>query len=231
MNMNEPKVWIVIPAYNEASVIGGVLREIRATGYANILVVDDGSTDNTATEARNTGTEVLKHIINRGQGAALKTGIDYVSEEYNPDIIVTFDADGQHKASDITALIRPIIEDNTDIVLGSRFIIKDTDNGIPALRKAMLRCAVVFTNVISHIRLTDTHNGLRAMNRKAYHAIEISHRGMEHASDIIDEISTKNLRYTERPVHIVYSDYSLKKGQKTSSFITIAFKIILKKLL
>lgn len=224
-----PSVFIVIPAYNEETVIGDVIAEIRQAGYGNILVIDDGSKDATYEKAEKAGAEVLRHLINRGQGAALRAGINYVSEAYDPDIIVTFDADGQHRAEDIRKLIQPILHENADIVLGSRFL--DSHDNIPPARKLMLRCAVLFTNIISHIHLTDTHNGLRALNRKAYRSIKIFHRGMEHASDIIDEISRNRLRYQEVPVRIAYSEYSLRKGQRTSNFAKIAIKIILKKII
>lgn len=222
-------IWIVIPAYNEATVIGSVIKDIRTAGYHNILVVDDGSKDETGEHARREGAEVLRHLINRGQGAALRSGLSFIAKTYNPDIIVTFDADGQHRAKDIDALVQPIREDLADITLGSRFL--DSERNIPFLREMILRCAILFTNIVSHIRLTDTHNGFRAFNRKAYRAIKIFHRGMEHASDIIDEISKNNLRYCEVPVKITYSDYSIGKGQRTSSFLKMGVRILLKKIL
>jgi glycosyltransferase involved in cell wall biosynthesis len=226
----QKNIWIVIPAYNEGTRIAHVIADLHTHGYTNILVVDDGSHDDTASIAREAGAEVLTHIINRGQGAALRTSWSYLDDIHTPDIIVTFDADGQHQASDIQNLIQPILDDQADIVLGSRFLSPKNTLNIPLLRRLMLRGAIIFTNTLSHIHLTDTHNGLRALNRKAYTSINIFHRGMEHASDIIDEITRNKLRYCERPVHITYSDYSLAKGQKTSNFIKIALKVILKKL-
>lgn len=229
MNQENTDVWITIPAYNEASSIGRVVKDLQSNGYHNILVVDDGSKDETLRIATEAGATVLQHLINRGQGAALRTGISFIAEQYRPRVIVTFDADGQHRPSDIPALIAPVLADEADIVLGSRFL--QPNSSVPALRKLILRCGVTFTNIISQIKLTDTHNGLRALGEKAYGLIEIHHRGMEHASEIIDEISRHRLRYAECPVTIIYSDYSLQKGQKTSNFIRIALKIILKKLL
>jgi glycosyltransferase involved in cell wall biosynthesis len=222
-------VWIVIPAYNEETAIASVIADIRTAGYENILVVDDGSRDHTATIAEQAGAEVLKHILNRGQGAALKTGIQYLRETYDPDVIVTFDADGQHDARDLASIIRPVLNQEVDIVLGSRFL--ERHHSIPFFRKMTLRLGIIFTNVVSRIHLTDTHNGFRALGRKAYQTIEITHRGMEHASDIIDEISRHHLRYCEVPVKITYSEYSLQKGQKSSNFLKIGIKILLKKLL
>lgn len=222
-------VWIVIPAYNEEAVIASVITDIRAAGYDNILVVDDGSKDATATAARKAGVEVLVHILNRGQGAALRTGIQYLRKTYNPDVIVTFDADGQHDARNLASMIQPVLNDEADIVLGSRFL--ENHASIPFFRRIILRLGIIFTNRVSRIHLTDTHNGFRALGRKAYQTIEITHRGMEHASDIIDEISRHHLRYREIPVKITYSKYSLQKGQRSSNFLKIGIKILLKKLL
>lgn len=227
--MDSPKIFIVIPAYNEESKIGSVVTDLKNAGYQNILVVNDGSKDKTANVAKEAGAEVLSHLINRGQGAALRTGIEYLRETHNPDIIVTFDADGQHQVADIAKIIKPIVEENIDIVLGSRFLNQKSD--APFLRKLILKGGILFTNTISNIKLTDTHNGLRALGKKAIDSIEIYHRGMEHASDIIDEITRKNLTYKEVPVEIVYSDYSKKKGtNKNMDFIKMGLKIILKKL-
>lgn len=219
-------MWILIPAYNEEKMIASVIRNLRLGGYSNILVVDDGSRDNTAKIAKEAGAEVLKHLINRGQGGALQTGLKYLAEEYNPDIIITFDADGQHQVEDLSALIKPIQEGKADIVLGSRFL-KSCD--IPVVRRIILKLGIFFTNVVSHVHLTDTHNGLRAIGKKAYDSITITHRGMEHASDIIDEIQKKSLRYCECPVTIVYTEYSKMKGQSSLGFIKMGIKIILRK--
>ncbi len=220
-------MWILIPAYNEEKMIGSVISDLRSQGYTNILIIDDGSSDNTAHIAAQAGAEVLRHLINRGQGAALQTGLTYLAKEYQPDVIVTFDADGQHQVADLHALIKPILENKSDVVLGSRFLCSQCH--IPVIRRIILKLGILFTNTISHVRLTDTHNGLRALNKKAYNSIVITHRGMEHASDIIDEIQKKDLRYCECPVTIIYSDYSKMKGQSSLGFIKMGLKIILRK--
>lgn len=222
-----PNIWILIPAYNEARVIASVIQNLRSHNYKDILIIDDGSSDDTFQKASETGVEVLQQIINRGQGAALKVGINYLAQTIRPDIIVTFDADGQHRPQDIPTLIAPIVNDQADIVLGSRFL--DQKKPMPFVRKMILKLGILFTNTLSHVQLTDTHNGLRALNRKAYTSIHITHRGMEHASDIIEEISTKKLRYTEVPVHIAYTNYSLQKGQRSSQFIKLGLKILIHK--
>lgn len=222
-------IWILIPAYNECKTIGAVLGDLRSQGYTNILVVDDDSKDKTANTARDGGAEVMRHLINRGQGGALQTGLQYLAAEYIPDVIVTFDADGQHQAKDIKPLIQPILDGNSDIVLGSRFL--EMTCNIPFFRKIILKLGIIFTAIVSDIKLTDTHNGLRALSKKAYTSIDITHRGMEHASDIIDEIKKKGLRYSECPVTILYTDYSKMKGQSSLGFIRMGLKILLKKLM
>ena len=228
MDTTSKKIFILIPAYNEASGISTVIAKLKNFRYDNILVVNDGSKDETEKIARAAGAEVLNHIINRGQGAALKTGIQYLQETYDPDVIVTFDADGQHKVEDIAKMVKPILEEKIDIVFGSRFL--NQKSKAPLLRKIVLKSGIIFTNFISNIKLTDTHNGLRAMGKKAISSIEIAHRGMEHASDIIDEVTKKQLRYKEVPVEIIYTDYSKSKGQKSSAFLKMGLKILIKKL-
>lgn len=228
MSTTDKKIYIIIPAYNEAGKIGLVIADLKASGYNNILIVNDGSKDKTAETASGAGAEVLNHVINRGQGAALKTGITYLLQAYSPDVIVTFDADGQHQTADIKALIKPVLDNECDIALGSRFL--DEKCNVSLSRKAILKAGIFFTNHISNIKLTDTHNGLRALGKLAIEKIRITHRGMEHASDIIDEITKHQLRYKEVPVKIIYTDYSKLKGQKSAGFIKMGLKIILNKL-
>lgn len=224
------KIYILIPAYNEAKKITLIVQALKQQGYHKILVVDDGSTDQTKTFAQKAGAEVLTLIINRGQGAALRAGIEYLQDTQDPDIIITFDADGQHQPHDIKKFVQALQQGN-DIVLGSRFLtIEDKDN-IPTARKIILKIGTLFTNMLSGMHLTDTHNGFRALGRKAIHSIQIIHRKMEHASDILDEISKKKLKYTEVPVHILYTEYSMAKGQKTSNFIKIGVKMLIHKFL
>ena len=223
----DKKIYILIPAFNEEKKIDHVIKSLKDTGYHNILVVNDGSTDNTKEVALKSGAEVLSHIFNRGQGTALRTGIEYLRENCKPDIIITFDADGQHQAEDVENLIDPIIKEDFDIVLGSRFLQKE--NKVPLVRKIILKGGIIFTKLVSDIKLTDAHNGIRALGKKAIDSIEITQRGMEHASEIVDEIKNKGLKHKEVPVKIIYSEYSRYKGQKSSNLFKIGAKIILKK--
>lgn len=218
--------WIVIAAFNEVPVIRGVVEGVRRL-YPNVVVVDDASTDRTSDEVRAVGVVVLEHLINRGQGAALKTGITFAIQQ-GADAIVTFDADGQHDPKDIAAILAPIESGAADVTLGSRFL-RDGSN-VPPLRRFVLRLGILFTHFFSHIHVTDTHNGFRAMNRLAAERIRIVQDRMAHASEILDEIVRNKLRYKEIPVTITYSYYSREKGQSTSAMFRIAWKILMHKL-
>lgn len=222
--------YIIIPAYNEEKTIANVINETKKFG--KVVVVDDGSKDLTKILAKNAGAEVLSHIVNRGQGAALKTGTEYALAS-DADIIIHFDADGQHSANDIEKIITPILLNQSDIVLGSRFLEDKIDpkNKIPFSRFLLLKTAIVFTRVISGIKITDTHNGFRALSKTAAEKIKITQDGMAHASEILDEIIKNNLKYKEIPVQIKYTDYSKSKGQSSLIFINILKDLLLGKIL
>jgi glycosyltransferase involved in cell wall biosynthesis len=207
----------VIPAFNEATVIGGVVRELIAHDL-NVVVVDDGSSDETAGEARKAGAIALRHALNRGQGAALQTGIDYCLS-HGARILVTFDADGQHRSDDIPRLVRPVLDGTVDVVLGSRFL--GTTENMPLRRSVLLKLAVLFTRLHSRARVTDVHNGLRVFSRTAATKIKISQDRMAHASELIDQIVGSGLSYQEVPVHVRYTEYSRAKGQRASGALKI----------
>lgn len=202
------KAYIVIAAYNEGNSIANVIRSLKKAGYKNIIVVDDGSKDNTYSAASSEGVYLLKHVVNRGQGASLKTGIDFALEQ-GADVIVTFDADGQHKVEDIAAMINPVIRKECDVTLGSRFL-KKTE--IPLFRRITLKIAIMVLWIFYGIKMTDAHNGFRALSKKAAKAISITSDRMEHASQIVEEIHKKGLKYKEIPVSILYNDYSMQHG-------------------
>jgi glycosyltransferase involved in cell wall biosynthesis len=203
------RTMLVIPAFNEATRVGEVIESVRRS-YPHVVVVDDGSSDQTATVARQAGAFVLRHVVNRGQGAALQTGITFALRR-GADYIVTFDADGQHRISDIAALLEPIVTGEVEIALGSRFMGKAVR--IPPLRRLVLSLAVLFTRVVSGVVVTDAHNGLRAFSRRAAAGIDIRNDRMAHASELIDIIRALDLPYREVPVKIKYTSESLAKGQ------------------
>lgn len=220
-------VYIVIAAYNEEKNVAKVVKNLQKNSYNNIIVVDDGSKDCTSKEAERAGATVLRHIINRGQGAALQTGITYALRQ-KADIIVTFDADGQHKATDIKRLIKPIEQKKVDVCLGSRFL-KNTNNA-PAMRKIILKAGALSMKIFYGLRLTDSHNGFRALSRKAAKKIYLKADGMEHASEIIEQIAEHKLKYKEIPNTITYTDETLANGQSNSNAIRIMTKMIISKL-
>ena len=222
-------VFVVIAAYNETEVIGPVLDEVaRQVAADRIIVVDDASGDDTAARARAKGASVLRHLINRGQGAALATGIAHALA-HGAAVIVTFDADGQHNADDLPAMIEPIVSGEADIVLGSRFLGPKQD--MPPLRRIMLRIGTVITRLLSNIAVTDTHNGFRAFSAHAARTIRIGQDRMAHASEILDQIARHRLRFVERPVRVRYSDYSMSKGQRNRDAVKILARVILDKVM
>ena len=223
--MDGKNIWIVIAAYNESETIAGVLSEFSDYPY-HIVVVDDGSTDETYSEAMQFPVTVLKHITNLGQGAALQTGIDYILQEEQCDCIVTFDADGQHEPAEIQKLVAPILNHEVDAVLGSRFIESESSLSLPAMRRIMLKVAIWFTRITTRLPLTDTHNGLRAFSVSAVQKIRITANRMAHASQILSQISENKIKYKEIPVNIQYTEYSLSKGQSILEFVNILWEIL-----
>lgn len=222
-----PGVWIVVPAYNESGRVERTLRELTDRG-ANVVVVDDGSRDATAESAGRTGVWVLRHPINRGQGAALQTGIDFAVLR-GARLVVTFDADGQHDPDDISAVVAPVAAGTADVALGSRFLGRTV--GMPITRRITLKLAVLFTRVVSQIRVTDTHNGFRALSREAAQKLRIHQDRMAHASEILDEIRRLGLRFTEVPVTIRYTSASLAKGQSSLNAFRVAWQFLIGKVL
>lgn len=216
-----------MPAYNEEARIGASVTDILSQVQA-VVVVDDASQDRTGQIAQDAGAIVLTHVLNRGQGAALQTATDYALKHLDPDIVIHFDADGQMQASDIEGMIGSLLRGEADIVLGSRFLGKDAEN-MPAFRKLVLRAGVLFTFALSGIRVTDSQNGFRALSRKAAEDIRISLDRMAHASEILDLIKVKSLRYCEHPVTIRYSLETLEKSPSTWRAVGIAKDLLKKK--
>jgi glycosyltransferase involved in cell wall biosynthesis len=215
--VSRAQMYVVIPAYNEGPVISRVVSEVKRAGYA-VVVVDDGSSDATAEEARAAGAGVITHPFNLGQGAALQTGIDYAVAQ-GAEVIVTFDADGQHRVSDIARLAEALVQERADFALGSRFLGQAPN--LPPLRRLLLRAATAFTRLTTGLQVTDTHNGLRAMTLRAAAAIRLRQNRMAHASEFLSQIAASGLRYVERPVTIEYTAYSLAKGQRLSDAVLI----------
>jgi glycosyltransferase involved in cell wall biosynthesis len=211
------RTWVIIAAFNEAGAIHDVVREVTDGGWP-VVVVDDGSRDRTAEEARRAGAIVVRHAVNLGQGAALQTGIEFALRR-GALHLVTFDADGQHAAADIPALIDALRD--ADIALGSRFL--GSVEGASKRRLALLRAAVTLSNKLSGMKLTDAHCGLRAFRATAAPKLRITQDRMAHASELLRKIKTSNLRVVEVPVTVRYTEYSRRKGQTGFQAIRILF--------
>ncbi|MDD2578142.1 MAG: glycosyltransferase family 2 protein [Candidatus Dojkabacteria bacterium] len=225
--MNKSDVYITIPMYNDEKMITKVIKDLNSKGYNNVVVVDDGSKDNGySVVKKNTKAIVTKHIVNRGQGAALQTGME-IAIDRGAKYIVHFDSDGQHDVKDLDHMLKTLIEGKYDIVLGSRFL---QENKIPLKKRIVLKGGIVFTYILSGIWLTDVHNGLRVMTAETAKKLNLQHDRMEHASEILDKVKSLNLKYKEVPVTIHYTDYSQAKGQSISNSINIAIKLISSKL-
>ncbi len=226
--MQNEDVWLVVPLYNEASVIADVVREARAT-FPNIVCVDDGSRDDSAARAAESGAVVVRHPVNLGQGAALQTGFAYALSDPGMRYVVTYDADGQHQVHDVVVMVDRIRQGDVRVVFGSRFL--DERTQASGLKKLVLRTAVAYTNVTTGTRLTDAHNGLRVLSREVVDRLEITQNRMAHASEIVAQIGAmrfdgERITYAEEPVHILYTDYSKAKGQSLWNAVNILAELI-----
>lgn len=218
------KVVAIVPAYNEAPRVRQALQNLRPH-VAEIVVVDDASKDGTSEQVRGTGAILLRHPVNRGQGAALRTGTEYALRYLQPDIVVHFDADGQMQPSDIAAVTAPIMRGDADVVIGSRFLGKKAEN-MPWQRRLTLVGARVFMTALTGLRLSDMQSGFRALSTKAAAELEITLDRMAHASEILDLIAARRMRVAEVPVTIVYTAETLAKGQEGRPSFFAALRIV-----
>lgn len=220
-------VAFIIPVYNEETVVRGVVENVLRD-YAHVVCVNDCSRDRSADEIAATGAYLVNHPINMGQGAALQTGIEFARRIPGVDYFVTYDADGQHRLEDVATMLDTIAETGDDIILGSRFLGAEAV-GMTRTKRVVLRMATSFSNALSGLKLTDTHNGLRVFNRKVAEEMQITMPDMAHASEILEIIAKHKYRYREVPVTIVYTEYSRGKGQSIVNAINIAFDALLRK--
>jgi UDP-N-acetylglucosamine---dolichyl-phosphate N-acetylglucosaminyltransferase len=201
---------IVIPIYNEAKVIGGVIEEIRAQGFEHIVVVDDGSADESYAVASAHDVLALRLKINRGKGAAVKTGI-MAANLLGADVVVTMDGDGQHDPADIAPLIAPILESRSDVVLGSRLLNRET---MPFRKKIANSIGNLVTWLFYGLLVSDSQSGFRAYSRYAALIIDTKADKYEYDSKVIREIKNNRLRFTEVPVQTRYTEYASSKKTK-----------------
>jgi glycosyltransferase involved in cell wall biosynthesis len=202
--MNEDKIFIVIPAFNEETKIAQVIKQITQY-FKNIIVVDDNSSDNTLEILKTTGALVLSHVINRGQGAALETGNKYALTQ-GAEIIVHFDADGQFLAEEISKIIEPILKGEADIVMGTRFMSKESN--MPAFKKYFIMpIARLVMRILYKVELTDPQNGFRAFNRKVANELTIENDGAAHCTEIIVKTLKNKWLHKEVPITVHYDRF------------------------
>ncbi len=221
----KPDIYVVIPAYNESKTIKDVLEELKDKNL-KIIVIDDGSSDETYEIAEDSiinsyNESIYRHVLNRGLGAALKTGIEAAIAK-EADIIVTFDADGQHDPEDIIKVCKPITEGKADFVIGTRDFSK-----MPASKKFGNNVMNIITRVFYGIHVNDSQSGLRAFNIKAAQVLDIHSRGYGVSSEIIGEIKNHDLKIEEVPIKTIYTDYSMSKGTGLNIGLKILFKLIM----
>ena len=222
------RTFIIIPAYNENNIIGRVVEELLPLG-CTIVVVDDGSSESLKTQFEgNKQIFYVRHKVNLGQGAALQTGIDFALKQ-GASWFITFDADGQHSAKDIPAVLAPLFMEQADIVLASRFLTRGSHNA-PFIKKMILKAGRWINYIFTGLYLSDAHNGLRAMNRVAAHSIRITENRMAHATEIVAQIKKQHLRYREVGAAVLYTPYSRNKGQSSINSLKIFFDLVLQKL-
>lgn len=222
----------VIPAWNEATRIGRVIEDAKR--YADhVLVVDDGSTDDTAALSTRLGARVIRHAINSGAGAATMTGIA-AARAMGATIVITLDADGQHDPADIPLLLKPVQEDRADIVFANRFGPTKTGrqrNHIPFIRRVANSIGNMLTFLTAGKWLEDSQCGFKALGPKAIEQIDLRMSGFEFCSEIVREAARHTWRIAEIPTKVMYSEYTLAKGQSFSNGIKTAFKILLRSFL
>ena len=194
------KVIIGIPAFNEEKNIAAIIVKLKKK-YDHVIVCDDGSSDMTQDIAASLGAIVIKHSSNLGYGAAIKT-IFNESKKIDGDVLVTFDADGQHQISEIDSVLKPIIEKSADIVIGSRFLGSTKD--LPKYRKIGIKTITSLTNILTGSNITDSQSGFRAYSKKVLNEITPTESGMGISTEILIKSAKKEMRITEIPITISY---------------------------
>lgn len=211
--------WLIVPCYNEGTVIFDVLTHARET-FPNIVGVNDGSADDSAAQIRAAGAHLVDHPVNLGQGAAIQTGVEYARKQPGAQYFVTFDADGQHQEKDVVRMIERLRTEPLDIIVGTRFAGQENSQ-VPWIKRAVLKTVVMLSPRTKKLGLTDAHNGLRAFNRKVAEEMNIRMNGMSHASEIVSMIDKHGWRVDEEPVDILYTEYSMSKGQSLINGVNI----------
>lgn len=218
------EVALIVPIYNEGSVVKEVIKNALQT-FPNVIAIDDGSTDDSAQLAHEAGATVLRHAINLGQGAALQTGISFFLQASDLPYLATFDSDGQHSTADVEAMWEKARTEGLDIVFGSRFLSTHQEMGLA--KRVVLKTAAWATAKTTRMRLTDAHNGLRLLSRRATSTLHLQQNRMAHASEIVAQLGRSGLPWAEAPVNIRYTDYSRAKGQSLWNSINIVADLLM----
>jgi glycosyltransferase involved in cell wall biosynthesis len=214
-------IWVCLPSYNEGQIIISVIDGIRSEGYTKILVIDDGSSDNTQDILSTLNIKYLRLPINRGVGAAIQLAIEYaVLNEFK--YLAFMDADGQHVASCLPNLVKIMEKEHADIVIGHRFIYKD--NKIPSKRIFYNYIANKFTSIFTK-HTNDSQSGYRLLNRKSIEKLNLTIDGYGVCSEMIMTAKKANLHIANAPIKVFYTDYSLSKGQNLRKGILTALSI------
>ena len=229
--MPNKNVAVIIPAYNESTVIIGVIEGIteELDGLTfKIIVIDDGSRDQTAALAKSAGATVVSHILNSGSGAATSTGLRYAAMN-DFDYAATIDADGQHRPEDLRAIIIRLQEsDHPDLVVGSRLI---DSTGMSTVKSCGNKGLSFVTKTLFGIGVTDSQSGLRGFSKKTLHSINLRSQGYEFCSEMLWRAKQKKLTVTEIPIKAIYTDYSKGKGQSNWNAFNIVSTLIRHRLL
>ena len=213
--------WLIIPCYNEGQVIQGVIENARAV-FPNIVAVNDGSHDDSAYRIHAGGAHLVNHPVNLGQGASIQTGVEYARQQPGARYFVTFDADGQHQVKDVIRMVQRLRTEPLDIIVGTRFGRPKSDHDqVPWIKRLVLQTVVLLSRKTRKLGLTDAHNGLRAFNRRVADELNIRMNGMSHASEIVSQIVDNQWRVSEEPVDILYTEYSMSKGQSLINGVNI----------
>lgn len=219
--MQNQDTWLIIPCFNEGTVIGDVIRHARET-FPNIVAVNDGSSDNSAEEIHKAGAHLVNHPVNLGQGAAIQTGVEYARAQPGARYFVTFDADGQHQVKDVVAMLERLRNEPVDIIVGTRFgRPRSADDQVPWVKRLVLKTVVLLSPRTRKLGLSDAHNGLRVFNKKVADELNIRMNGMSHASEFVAQMDERGWRVSEQPVDILYTDYSMSKGQSLINGVNI----------
>ena len=229
--MKPIRLAVIFPAFNEgkmlASTISGVRKTLASHQHitADLIVVDDGSTDQTYALAQTWADVTLHHRLNRGLGGALSTGITYVKRQGIYDALITFDSDGQHNPNDIVRAVA-LLQKGSNVVIGSRFL--NPSQRFPKWRKYILMFSNLITYLLFQVKTTDSQSGFRALDQAAFSAITLSTNRMEVSSEVFAEIKRHELKLVEMPITIAYTPYSLAKGQSNLNSFSILVKLLYK---